>query len=111
MGTIINTVAIVLGGTIGYLFGSKINEKTQETLTLACGISVLFIGISGTLEKMFTIQDSTLTSNYSILLVLSLTIGGFIGESLDIEDKFETFGEWLKQKTGNANLPTYRKGQ
>ena len=102
MGTIINTFAIILGGIIGYLFGSRIKEKTQDTLTMACGISVLFIGISGALEKMLIIQDNQITSNYSIMLVLSLTIGGFIGEILDIEDKFEKFGEWLKQKTGNA---------
>ncbi len=102
MGTIINTIAIILGGIIGYLFGSKIKEKTQDTLTMACGISVLFIGISGALEKMLIIQDNQITSNYSIMLVLSLTIGGFIGEMFDIEDKFEKFGEWLKQKTGNA---------
>lgn len=102
MGTIINTIAILLGGIVGYLFGSRIKDKTQDTLTMACGISVLFIGISGALEKMLTISNNQITSNYSIMLVLSLTIGGFIGELFDIEDKFEKFGEWLKQKTGNA---------
>lgn len=36
------------------------------------------------------------------MMVVSLAVGAIIGELFNIEGKFETFGEWLKQKTGNA---------
>ena len=50
LGTIINSVAIIIGGVFGLLFGKKLTQSHQDSLTVACGISVLFIGISGTLE-------------------------------------------------------------
>ena len=37
-----------------------------------------------------------------MLVVACLALGGLIGEILNIEGLFERFGEWLKQKTGNA---------
>ena len=37
-----------------------------------------------------------------MLVVLCLSIGTIIGELIGIERGFEHFGEWLKQKTGNA---------
>ena len=37
-----------------------------------------------------------------MLLVLCLTVGGVIGELLNLEGAFECFGRWLKEKTGNA---------
>ena len=103
LGTIINTIAIVLGGVFGLLFGSKLNEKQQDGLIKACGVSVLFIGISGAMEKMLTIQGLSLISSNSLLIVICLALGAFIGELLHIEEAFEKFGEWLKRKSGNQN--------
>ncbi|MBQ9840515.1 MAG: DUF554 domain-containing protein [Erysipelotrichaceae bacterium] len=103
LGTIINTIAIILGGVFGLLFGSKLNEKQQDGLIKASGVSVLFIGIAGAMEKMLTIQGLSLISSNSLLIVICLALGAFIGELLHIEDAFEKFGEWLKQKSGNQN--------
>ena len=103
LGTIINTIAIILGGVFGLLFGSKLNEKQQDGLIKASGVSVLFIGIAGAMEKMLTIQGLSLISSNSLLIVICLALGAFIGELLHIEEAFEKFGEWLKQKSGNQN--------
>ncbi|MBQ9986918.1 MAG: DUF554 family protein, partial [Erysipelotrichales bacterium] len=89
LGTIINSVAIIIGGVFGLLFGKKLTQSHQDSLTVACGISVLFIGISGTLEKMMSISEGTIVSNGSMKIVISLAIGAVIGEILNIEDKFE----------------------
>ena len=40
-------------------------------------------------------------------MIGSLAIGSIIGEIIDLEDKFVTFGEWLKVKTGNARDPKF----
>ncbi|MBR5795547.1 MAG: DUF554 domain-containing protein [Erysipelotrichaceae bacterium] len=103
LGTIINTIAIILGGVFGLLFGSKLNEKQQDGLIKASGVSVLFIGIAGAMEKMLIIQGLSLISSNSLLIVICLALGAFIGELLHIEEAFEKFGEWLKQKSGNQN--------
>ena len=52
LGTIINTGAIVAGGLIGMFGGRLIKERHQQTLTMACGIGTLFIGIAGAMNYM-----------------------------------------------------------
>ena len=102
LGTIINVVAIVAGGLTGHFTGKLFREEQQESLTKACGISVLFIAISGAMQGMLEIDGGRLVSGKSMLVVLCLAIGTVFGELLGIENGFERFGEWLKEKTGNS---------
>lgn len=102
MGTVINTLAILAGGLLGALFGRFLSESAQDTLTKVCGISTLFIAVSGALEEMLKIENGVLVSGGAMLIVICLAIGAFIGELLDIEGSFERFGQWLKIKSGNA---------
>ena len=102
LGTIINTAAIVAGGAGGALFGRFLKENVQDTLTRVCGVSTLFIAITGALEQMLTIENGAIVSGGAMLGILCLTIGAVIGELLNLEGAFERFGEWLKRKTGNA---------
>ena len=102
LGTIINTGAIVAGGLAGILFGRFLKENVQDTLSKCCGVSTLMIGIAGALEKMLSVENGAISSGGSMLLVLCLTVGGVIGELLNLEGAFEAFGRWLKEKTGNA---------
>ena len=102
LGTIINVVAIVAGGLTGHFTGKLFREEQQESLTKACGISVLFIAISGAMQGMLQIDGGRLVSGKSMLVVLCLAIGTVFGELLGIENGFERFGEWLKEKTGNS---------
>lgn len=102
LGTIINTLAILVGGVCGSLFGRFLSDSCQDTLTKCCGVSTLFIAITGALEKMLTVENGAVISSGSMLVVICLAIGAVIGEALKIEDAFENFGEWLKKITGNA---------
>ena len=102
LGTVINAIAILLGGIGGLLFGRLLTERHQDTLTKAGGICVLFIGISGALEGMLTIDGAALSSGRSVLVIACIAPGALIGETLNLEGQFERFGKWLKIKTGNA---------
>lgn len=102
MGTIINCLAIIVGGLLGWLFGRFFNTRLQDGLTKACGISTVFIGIAGALEKMLHIEGTVLTGSGTMLLVGCLALGTLCGELINIEGTFERFGGWLKRKTGNA---------
>ena len=102
LGTIINTAAILAGGVLGALFGRFLSDSTQDTLTKVCGVSTLFIAITGALEQMLSVEGSAIVSSGAMLIIGCLSIGGVIGETLNIEGAFERFGEWLKRKTGNA---------
>lgn len=102
LGTIINTAAIVAGGAGGALFGRFLKENVQDTLTKVCGVSTLFIAITGALEQMLTVENGAIVCHGAMLVIGCLTIGAVIGELLNLEGAFERFGEWLKLKTGNA---------
>lgn len=110
MGTLINVVAIILGGVCGRVFGKFLSERYQDTLNKVCGVSVLFIGIAGALEGMLAIENNVIVSGRAMLIVICLALGALIGELLNIEDKFERFGEWLKLKTGNAKEKMFVEG-
>ncbi len=102
LGTIINVLAIIVGGIIGLLFKNVLKERYQETILKATGIAVMFLGISGTISKMLVIQDGSLSSIDTLPMIISLALGAFLGELLDIDHKIEEFGTWLKVHTGNA---------
>ena len=107
LGTIINVAAVMIGGFLGRFCGRFLNESCQDSLIKVSGVSVLFIAIAGTLEGMLTVTPEGLTSGGSMLIVACLTLGTLIGEFLNIEDKFEAFGEWLKRKTGNSGEASF----
>ena len=102
LGTIVNTAAILLGGFLGLFFGGLLQPRHQDSLCKTCGVCTLFIGISGALEGMLTVSGTSVTGGGSLLIIGCLAIGAFLGELLNIEDRFEQFGAWLKIKTGNA---------
>lgn len=72
------------------------------TLMAANALAVLFLGIAGVMARMLAVSDKTLSDSGTMMMVISLALGAVIGELLDLEGKFERFGEWLKKKTGNA---------
>ena len=102
IGTVINFFAIFFGGLFGLIGGRFLTEKIRQTLQTSCAVAVIFIGLAGTLSKMFQAKPSgEIQSSGEILLIVSLIGGGLIGEVIDIDGKFEKFGVWLKKKSGN----------
>ena len=102
LGTIINTLAILLGGIIGRLFGKFLKENLQNALIKSTGICVMFIGLSGALEKIMSVQnDGTLSSSGTLMMIVSFALGTLIGELINIDGLIERFAEWLKRKSGN----------
>lgn len=100
LGTIINVAGIIAGGLGGLLFGKKMEKRYQDILMSANGICVLFLGIAGTLEQMFTItQEGGLESGGTMMMIACFAVGALIGEWLNLELHMEQFGEWLKKKT------------
>ena len=98
LGTIANCAAIAAAGILGVLFGNRIKKRMQDTLMEANAVAVIFLGIGGAMAKMLS---------GTLMMIGSLAIGSIIGEIIDLEDKFVTFGEWLKVKTGNARDPKF----
>jgi uncharacterized membrane protein YqgA involved in biofilm formation len=96
LGTIVNTVSIIAGSLIGLLFRGGISEKYNRTMMQAIGLAVVLIGIK-----------TALKTDAILIVIISLAIGGILGELLGIEDRLELLGNWIgkrlsKDSTGIA---------
>lgn len=96
LGTIANTVAVILGGGLGLLLKNGIAKRFEKILMQSLGLATMFIGISGTLKYMLVVENGSLSTQGTMLLIFSLVIGCLLGEWLDIESKMETIGVKLK---------------
>lgn len=91
LGTIVNTVAIIIGSLLGVSLRRGIPDATKETVIAAIGLAVLLIGLK-----------SALRSDALLLVIISLAVGAVIGEVLQIEDRLQRLGYWVGQKMGRT---------
>ena len=103
IGTIINCLAIIIGGIIGLLFGKLINDSMADTLTKAMGLCVIFIAINDAVEN-------SLANGNATMMVICFIIGTIIGELLKLSQLLESFGEWLKKKTHSEKDDLFVEG-
>ncbi len=107
IGTIINTVGVVIGGIVGMLFGNLLKEKHRDALRVAIGLCVLFLGTSGVMEQLLKTGEGISAAGRSMVMTGCMALGTLCGEIIDIDRGFEKFAEWLKKKSGNANDPQF----
>lgn len=96
LGTLGNMAAILFGSTIGIIFKDMLKQRFQETIMNALGLAVMFIGIIGALQGLFIVNGNKLATVNVMLMIISLALGAFLGEAINIEDKLNKAGEWLK---------------
>ena len=87
LGNMINVAAIAVGWLIGWLFGSRLNESIKNGLLNAACLGVILLGLS-----------KALNYNNFIIVLISLTLGCFIGELLDINGAMERLGNAIERK-------------
>lgn len=87
MGTIINAMAILLGGGMGLLFRKGFPEKISQTTLQVLGLFTMVIGVSMALQ-----------GREFIMILISLVGGTVLGEWADIEGRLERFGRGLERR-------------
>lgn len=110
LGTIINSLAVLVGGILGMMLGNALEKRFQDILMSALGLATMFIGAGGAMAEMLTISESSLETQGTMLLIFSLVFGSLIGEFIDIEDKLEKLGIWLKNKVKAKNNEHFVEG-
>lgn len=102
-GTVINVVAIALGGLLGLLIGHKFPERTRGLVTQILGLFTLVIAgrsIAAGLSAAFSQQVG---STAPLLIVLgSLLVGGIVGSLVRLEDRLDRAAEWLRGKVARG---------
>lgn len=103
MGTLLNVIGILAGGMAGLLFGRFLLPRYQETLMMATGTAVLFVGIGGAIRHMLVYSNGVFALQGTVMMIVSLALGAVLGEWWNLAARLERFGEWLKKKTGNGS--------
>lgn len=92
LGTFVNFLAVLIGGTLGSLIKEGLKDNYKEIVMQAIPLAVIFIGISGALKGLLSPGAEPL------LFIISLVIGGLIGEAMGIERRLENFGESIQKR-------------
>ena len=82
IGTIVNTCTIIAGTIVGTLLHRGIKEKYKEVLYNGLGLASLAIGLNATITHFPQ-------SQYPVLFIVSIALGGIIGTRLDIDGHFK----------------------
>jgi uncharacterized membrane protein YqgA involved in biofilm formation len=93
-GTILNTITVLIGSSLGLLVGNRLPQRIQESVVTGLGLVTLFVGFSNAGE----------TGNV-IIPLLSLVIGAIIGELLRLDLQLDHFAGWLEARVqGRATV-------
>lgn len=82
----VNCFAIILGSFLGIMFSRKMNSELNITICDAAGVVTFVIGL-----------QMALNYNNIIYVILSLIIGGILGNLADIDGKILQFGKFLEK--------------
>jgi uncharacterized membrane protein YqgA involved in biofilm formation len=99
LGTIVNALAIIVGGLIGLLFGKGIADKYKQTILQGVALSVILVG-----------WKSALAADQLLIVIVSMVAGATIGEGLNIEGKLERLGQWLEARVSAGSGSSLARG-
>lgn len=87
LGVIVNTVAVLVGGTIGCFLKQGFPKRVADAIMLGLGMCTLYIGLSGMFE-----------GNDPLILILSIAIGVAVGTAIDLDGKIHRLGERIENR-------------
>ena len=96
LGSIINAAAIIVGSTFGATVRSGIGEKYKKILFSALGLCCLVLGMNAALPNLAK-------SEYPVMFILSLAIGGVVGKKLDLSGRIDRLNAKINARNGNQN--------
>lgn len=101
LGTVVNALAIVAGGLVGLCCTRGIDDRFRQTVLQGLALCVLLIG-----------AKSALAADNLLVLILSLVIGGVVGEGLAIEARLEALGRRIEARFagGSAGGGDFARG-
>lgn len=100
IGTIVNALAIIAGSLIGIVIGNRFSSKMRQIILQILGLITLVLGM-----------QMALKSQNFMIVILSLLIGTFIGELIDLDHWINHWSEKVanrfssdKNKDKSSNL-------
>lgn len=91
-GTFINVATVLAGGSLGLLFGARLPERVRQTVVSSLGLFTLAVGVNMFVEAVQVPGENPLVA------LVSLLLGGLLGEWLRIESRLSSLGAWLESR-------------
>ena len=100
IGTLINCIAIVAGSLVGLLLKRGLKDSIAKTVMQGVGLSIILIGVTGAIKATNT-----------LLVILSMVIGGVLGAWINIDARMNQLGDWAQKKlTRETEQNTFAQG-
>lgn len=77
----------------------KLNERIKDTLLSVNAVAIMMLAVGGVMQNMLSLSDGKLSTGGTVMMIVSLTLGGLIGEIININALVNKFGEWLRIKS------------
>jgi uncharacterized membrane protein YqgA involved in biofilm formation len=87
LGTVINVLTVVGGTGVGVALGGRLPERTRTTVLQGIGLVVLAVGV-----------QSFLDTRNAVFPIVSVAVGGLLGDALRIEYRLAQLGEALRRR-------------
>lgn len=93
LGTFVNVAAVIAGSLVGLLLKMRLPEKITGIVFQGIGLVTIFFGVA-----------MSFRSQNWVILILSVVSGAIIGQLLNLDDRLNKVGEWLKNKFKINNI-------
>lgn len=98
LGTLVNTLTVLLGSLIGLLVNKGIPQRISDQMMKGLGLCTIFIGLQGAFKGENT-----------LIMIISIVIGVVIGEGIDIDKRVTEWvnrmeRKFVKKQTGKHSL-------
>ena len=113
IGTIVNSIAMIVGGLLGLLLKKWIKEEYSNRVLKVIGLTVFVVALIGIIKSMINVNmDGTFTSSYELVIIICLSCGTLLGEILKIEDHLNDLSLKIEKKfiKEDSKQGTFTKG-
>ena len=94
IGTIVNVVLVIVGSLIGVQIGGLFSPGIKQIVFQAIGLCSLLIGAQ---------MSGKLPEGYMLVLILSMILGGILGEIIHLDQQLDHLGTYLKETFRSDN--------
>lgn len=102
-GTIVNTIAVIIGSVAGLLLRRGLPERFRTILFQGIGLVTILIGVLNALAVAEPVPAASAASRHLMEVIFAMLLGGLLGEWLRIEERLESLGNWIKARAGSSD--------
>lgn len=101
---VINAICVAVGSMIGIVFKKFIKKETCDAVLKVIGLVLFIVGIANVFKYMATIDGNLIQLDGTLILLVCISVGTFIGEFLKIDDAINKLGLTIEKKINKGKI-------